>query len=211
MRMTLPDYEGAKAYALGRLERELAAALTYHSLAHTRDEVLPAAEALAADAGVSGEALMLLRTAAVFHDIGFVTQREGHEAAGVSIAQAVLPGFGYRPGQMAVVGDMVMATRLPQSPRTVLESILADADLDLLGREAYWTRHLDLRAEWAAFGLWMTDLEWYQNQLSFLRGHTYFSLFARQRRDPRKQDNIRRLEAKIAECDDGGGHQPRLR
>ena len=196
----MPDFEGAKAYALGWLEHELAPALTYHSLAHTRDEVLPAAEALADDAGVSGEPLMLLRTAAVFHDIGFVTQREGHEAAGVAIAKAVLPDFGYSPDQMAVIGDMVMATRLPQSPRTLLESILADADLDLLGREAYWTRHQDLRAEWAAFGLRMSDLEWYQNQLSFLRGHEYFSRFARQRRDPQKQDNIRRLGAKIAEC-----------
>jgi hypothetical protein len=68
----------------------------------------------------------------------------------------------------------------------------------LLGREAYWARHLDLRAEWAAFGLAMSDQEWYENQLSFLRGHTYFSPFARQRRDPQKQDNIRRLQDKVA-------------
>ncbi len=199
--MKLPDYDGARAYALRRLERELSPRLTYHSLAHTRDEVLPAAELLAADAGVNGEPLMLLRTAAVFHDVGFVVQREGHEAAGMTIAQAVLPSFGYTDSQLTVIGDLVMATRLPQSPRTLLECILADADLDLLGREAYWVRHLDLRAEWAAFGLSMSDLEWYQNQLSFLSGHTYFSPFARQRRDPQKLDNIRRLEKKVAACE----------
>jgi uncharacterized protein len=199
-----PDFDGAKAYAFGRLERELLPALTYHSIAHTRSEVLPAVETLAAMAGIAGERLLLLRTAAVFHDIGFIEQREGHEAAGVAIMQAALPGFGYSPAQVKAVADLVMTTRLPQTPQTLLEELLADADLDLLGRESYWQRHLDLRAEWAAFGLWMTDLEWYQNQLSFLAGHAYWSPFARELRDAQKQSNIRGLQAKLAECEAAG-------
>ena len=53
------DYEQAKAYALGRLAGELSPHLTYHSLRHTRDDVLPAAVRLARATGVDGDALLL--------------------------------------------------------------------------------------------------------------------------------------------------------
>jgi uncharacterized protein len=196
-----PDFDGAAAYVFGRLERELSPALTYHSIAHTRDEVLPAVETLMGLSEIDEPARLLLRTAAVFHDIGFVEVREGHEAAGVAIARRALPEFGYAPEQVEAVAALVMTTRLPQTPQTLLDKLLADADLDLLGREAYWARHLDLRAEWAAFGLWMTDLEWYQNQLSFLNSHDYWTAEARALRDQQKGENIRRLKLKIEACE----------
>lgn len=40
--MGQPDFEQAVQYALGRLERELSLKLCYHSLEHTRDDVVPA-------------------------------------------------------------------------------------------------------------------------------------------------------------------------
>jgi uncharacterized protein len=93
--MDQPDFERARQYALERLERELPPTLCYHSLAHTRDDVVPAAELLAALEGVEGEALLLLRTTAFYHDLGHVEQYTGHEATGVRIAAEVLPHFGY--------------------------------------------------------------------------------------------------------------------
>lgn len=98
--MTEPDFESARAYALIRLARELPEIVTYHSLQHTRDDVVPAAERLAHAEGVNGEDLLLLRTAAYFHDLGFVVRREGHELAGAEIAAQVLPTFGYTPEQI---------------------------------------------------------------------------------------------------------------
>jgi len=61
-----PDFERARAYALGRLERELPPALCYHSLNHTRDDVVVAIDRLAAAEGVTGEALLLLRNGGLF-------------------------------------------------------------------------------------------------------------------------------------------------
>src|SRR5205085_3432874 len=98
---TQPDFASARAYVLGRLERELSPLLCYHSVMHTRDDVVMAAERLAALEGVSGEALLLLRTAAYFHDLGFIEQREQHELIGARVAAEALPHFGYRPDQIA--------------------------------------------------------------------------------------------------------------
>src|SRR5512147_2383317 len=101
--MHQPDFEAAQRYALERLQRELSPLITYHSLAHTLDEVAPAADQFAVLEGEVGEDLLLLRTAALYHDIGYVEQHHDHEAGSVRIMTAVLPGFGYGPTQIEVV------------------------------------------------------------------------------------------------------------
>jgi uncharacterized protein len=194
----LPDFEGARAYALGRLDRELPPELCYHSIAHSRDDVVPAAERLAAAEGVVGEELLLLRTAAYFHDIGFVERREDHEVRGARIANEVLPRFGYTSAQIVAIVGMIMATRLPQSPLTLPQQILADADLDVLGRSDFLTLNERLRLELAHAGMPASDAEWYRVQLHFLRGHRYWTAAARTLRDEQKQRNMEELTRLLA-------------
>ena len=198
--MRQSKFEQARAYALRRLERELPAALTYHSLAHTRDDVAPATLRLAAIAGVSGEQRLLLHTAAYYHDIGFVVQRTDHEIIGAQIAAEILPSFGYTPDQLEIIRGMIMATKLPQSPRTLLEQLMADADLDALGRTDFPTRNQALRDELAAYGWHCDDLEWYRDQLSFLISHSYWTDAAQQVRSEQKKRNVELIADLIERC-----------
>ncbi len=193
-----PDLAGAQAYAFLCLERELPPQLSYHSLAHTRDDVLPAVTRLADSIGITGEDRLLLQTAACYHDIGFVLQREAHEMVSVQIARDILPSFGYNPAQLALISGMIMATRLPQSPQTLLEQMLADADLDSLGRADFFCRSLDLRAELAAYGNACSLNDWYGRQVQFLCQHCYFTPAARRLRDAGKQFNIIALRLLLA-------------
>jgi uncharacterized protein len=196
--MLQPDYEQARTYALTRLASDLDPALCYHSLFHTRDDVAPAMERLASLEGVAGEALMLARTAAFFHDLGFLERREGHEAAGVRIATAVLPGYGYSPAQIAQIGGIIMATQLPQMPHNLLEQLLADSDLDLLGRDDFISLNAQLRAELANFQPDPGDVAWLSGQIAFLRRHRYWTASARWLREAGKQRNIAALEQMLA-------------
>jgi len=198
--MHMPDVEGAIQYALNRLERELLPVYVYHSVVHTRDDVAPAAERLAALSGVQGEDLMLLRTAAYYHDLGYVEQRAAHEAVAVQIITLVLPNFGYAPDQIEMIGMTIMATRLPQTPRNVLGELLADADLDVLGRTDFMACNQTLRAEMAAFGMEYTDEQWYSQQLRFLQTHRYWTPAARSLREAQKQRNCDELVQLIAQC-----------
>lgn len=198
--MDQPDFERARQYALERLERELPPTLFYHSLAHTRDDVVPAAERLATMEGVDGEALLLLRTAAFYHDLGHVEQYTNHEAIGIRIAVEVLPRFGYSAAHIQVISGIIMATKLPQSPRALLEEIMADADLDILGRDDFLARNQDLRTERAALGLPTTDEEWYSSQLEFIQTHRYFTAAARTLRDAKKQQNIEEMIKLLEKC-----------
>lgn len=185
-----PDFTAAQHYALTRLERDLDPRLCYHNLIHTRDDVLPAVERLAALEHIDGIDLLLVRTAALFHDIGFTVGRSEHEQAGVAIMAGALPQFGYTVEQIAAIGAVIMATRLPQTPTTPLARLLADADLDLLGRPDFHQRNTELRKELAAFGDVYSDAAWYANQLAFVKRHRYWTAAARRLRNAQKTQNI---------------------
>jgi uncharacterized protein len=191
--MAIPDYEGARRYVFERLEKELPPNLHYHCLSHTCDEVIPAVDQFSAMEKVDENDRLILRTAALFHDLGYVERVEGHETASARIARQVLSGYGYNADQIDVVCNLIMATRMPRTPRTLLEEILADADLDNLGRADFMQRSLDLRKEWGTFGRHWTDQEWYNRQLEFLAQHRYFTASARLLRDEQKQQNIQQL------------------
>jgi len=189
------DWEAAQQYALARLGRELPPELTYHNLWHTRDDVLPAVRRLAAMVGIGEHETRLLEVAASYHDIGFTVQRQEHERIGTEIVAQILPGFGFSPAQIATIQGMIMATQLPQSPHTPLEEILADADLDVLGRDDCWQRTQHLRNELAASGTQISDEGWYSSQLQMLQDHHYWTAAAQSLRGEGKQKNIEALKS----------------
>lgn len=198
--MDQPDFERAKQYALEILTQELPATAYYHSIKHTRDDVLPAAERLAALEGIEGEALLCLRTAACYHDLGHVKHYQDHEAYSVSVAVEVLPRFGYRPAHIALISSLIMITKFPPQPSTLLEKIMADADMDSLGREDFLETSLALRREQEARGIIITDTEWYRAQIDFLQGHHYFTEAARSLRDAGKQRNFALMHKLLEEA-----------
>jgi CheY-like chemotaxis protein/class 3 adenylate cyclase/predicted metal-dependent HD superfamily phosphohydrolase len=194
------DWEAARQAALARLERDLPPELTYHSLWHTVADVLPAVQRLAALTGLGEEETHLVETAAVYHDLGFTVQRQEHERMGADITAQILPGLGFTPAQIAAIQGMIMATQLPQSPRTPLEEILADADLDVLGRDDFLVRNKDLRDELAVSGIRISDGRWYSSQLQMLQTHHYWTAAARSLRAEGKQKNIETVKHLLAQA-----------
>ncbi len=194
--MNLPDFEGAQRHAFERLERELACDLVYHSLRHTRDDVLTAVQRLAAMEGLGAEETRLLSTAAAYHDIGFIERYSNHEAAGVRIVEQTLPEFGFSTTHILTIQNIIWATKLPQTPHNLLEQIMADADLDVLGRTDFFERNHDLRAELALYAKPVPDHEWYSRQMQFLANHRYFTPAGRLSRSLTKQHNIDALAAR---------------
>jgi uncharacterized protein len=149
---------------------------------------------------LSGDDVQLLAVAATYHDVGFIVSHVEHESHSIAITQAALPRFGFQPEAIARICGAIAATKLPQSPLDIFEALLADADLDVLGREDYWPSNLFLRAE-----LEITDnrpiskREWYQTQLAFLQSHRYFTAVAQSLRNVGKAQNIAALHHELAQ------------
>lgn len=190
------DCQRAETYVLEQLQH-LSPTLYYHGLHHTLD-VVAQAEALAAAENITDpEALTVLRTAALYHDVGFLTAYQGHEAAGCEVARQVLPGFGYTPAQVAHICRLIMATQVPQSPGDdPLAQILCDADLDYLGRPDFWPISNSLRDELLARQMVADEQAWQQIQLKFLTAHHYWTRTATTRREAEKQNRIEEVREK---------------
>jgi uncharacterized protein len=199
------DVEGAVAYALRRLAVELSPHLTYHSLAHTRDEVIPAATELAQLAGLSARETGLLRVGAAFHDLGYAERPEDHEVCSARIAAQVLPEFAFDSLTVEQIMSLILATRLPQSPRNYLEELLCDADLSGLGGEDFFERSEALLSERRAFGEIITDDDWWRDQCNFLARHHYWTEVAEKLRAPGKARNLRQLRRQLWEADGATG------
>ena len=87
-----------------------------------------------------------------------------------------------------------MATVVPQAPKTILEQIMADADLDVLGRDDFMFRNNNLRRELAFFGKEFTDTQWFSGQLKFVESHVYFTATARKLRNEVQAKNVAELK-----------------
>ena len=190
------DYSKAKKYILVRMEKEVPLDFRYHNLRHSLD-VLQAAERLASSENVSGKDLDLLKTAALFHDSGFIFQYACNEKIGCEIARQALPEFGYGKDDTEQICSMIMATAIPQNPGSHLAQILCDADLDYLGRDDFKTIAETLREELSLQGREFTEKEWIAFQLDFMEKHKYFTDAARKLRNAKKLENIVKLKKSL--------------
>jgi ligand-binding sensor domain-containing protein/class 3 adenylate cyclase/predicted metal-dependent HD superfamily phosphohydrolase len=193
------NYKKAEQFILKKLERELPSDLYYHGLHHTID-VRDAAERIGKAEGVEGEDMHVLKTAAMFHDAGFVKQYFKNEPIGVEMSKEILPQFGYSPEQIEAIEKMIMATQIPQSAETLLEKIICDADLDYLGREEDFFQIGDtLKMELMARGKVNSDKEWDVIQIAFLEKHQYFTNYSKTHRQPIKEKHIEMIKKRYAE------------
>ncbi len=190
-----PDFAAAKTYAIRRLTEKLSPDILYHSKEHTTNEVVKAVERMILEEHITDqEEIYQLLTAAYFHDLGYTEGHDEHELSSARIASDVLPDFGFSEKQVQSIVDMILATRLPQSPNNLFEEIMADADLDILGTDEMIERNGDLRKELESIGQQFSDSEWFQNQLRFLDNHDYFTSSTSRLRDSGKRRNIQKLK-----------------
>ena len=187
------QYIAAKEYILDRLRRELPPELTYHGLHHTLDVVQVVAELCKAE-GVDPYETRLLKTAACYHDCGFLVSNVNHEQLGCGIVRATLPRFKYTAKEIDRICAMILATRIPQTPKNLLEEILCDADLDYLGRDDFYSIGTTLYEEFQHYQIVEGEQDWNRLQVNFLKMHNFFTQTSQARRRPRKLEHLHRIE-----------------
>ena len=180
------QYEKLYSFFINKLEKELPTWLTYHNVDHTKS-VIRSVEYLAEAENIKGEELELLKTAALFHDAGFLENHNKHEEISCRLARKYLPLYEYSPEQIETICTTIMATRLPQSPANESGKILADADLFYLGSGDYDTNAEKMFSEFKRTGFVKTKAEWLLKQADFLSTHSYFTHAAQQANDLHKK------------------------
>lgn len=165
----------------------------YHDFQHTFD-VVEAALAMGKVYELSDRELELLQLAAWFHDTGYNKGKEGHEKRSAQIAREFLKDEDYSEEELDQIAACIMATKVPTSPKNLMEEILCDADLSHLGNRTYWDRCGRVRQELLVTQqIVMSEIEWVDFELNFVTKHQYHTPVARQMFDKRKQKHIKEL------------------
>lgn len=194
---TSMEYLEAKNFILEKLEKELKPNLFYHGMRHTLD-VLNITEELCLAEEINPYETLLLKTAALFHDAGFTINNQNHEALGCDLVHEHLPRFGYTAEEIERICRMIMATKIPQSPKNHLEEIICDADLDYLGRDDFYSIGQNLFEELQAYNV-VQDIEtWNRIQVGFLTAHCFFTETNKQRRAAVKAEYLEELKEIVA-------------
>lgn len=194
------NYRKAEKYIVKRLKKELPDNLHYHDLRHTTD-VCAAVERLALMEGIEGDDIFLLKTAALYHDAGFVHQYANNEDIGAALAREVLPRFGYTEDQIDTICKLIQATKVPQKPNNHLEQIICDADLDYLGGDEFHFIADKLKRELMERDIVQTDKQWDELQIKFLEAHTYFTKTAIRLRQANKMERVQEIKDRLKTYD----------
>eukprot|EP00762_Andalucia_godoyi_P005307 ANDGO_06705.mRNA.1 hypothetical protein len=188
------SFEDLCSKVFAELDAKLPAHLLYHCTDHTRKDVLPMAERLGKEQGISEAELRLLKVAALFHDTGYLDVYPKNEPFGVKRAQEELPKWGYSPEEIEHISRIIMATMMPQNPGDdILCKLMCDADLGHLGTEWFFLRSESLRIEFTKQGILKpetTPRDWNESNLKFLESHSYWSDAGKRILGPGKEKNI---------------------
>ncbi len=192
------NYRKAERHIMRILKSKLSPNLHYHGIHHTLD-VVEAVERIAIMEGVLDEDIFVLKSAATYHDAGFVEQYDENEPVGARMATEILPKYGYTEEQVKVVHKLIYATIIPHNPKSHLEEIICDADLDYLGRDDFHEISDTLRRELRDHGKINSDRVWDEIQVKFLTMHKYFTKSSIKLRQHKKMLHLEEIKKRLEE------------
>ncbi len=171
--------------------------LVYHNVTHTEHVIKHAVE-IANFYRLSDRDFFIVQCACWFHDIGYLETREQHEQKGADAAGTFLKSLSVDEGTILEVQGCILATRMPQTPKNLLQQIVCDADLYHLGSGNFKERNKLMRKEMAALCQKEIDKNiWRLGTLQLLESHHYHTQYCIDKLTGVKNKNIRTLKAQI--------------
>lgn len=169
----------------------------FHSLDHTED-VAEACSRMADHYNLKDEEHFILMLAAWFHDTGYsLGNAPGHEEESVRVATEFLRQQHVDDTVIQKVASCIHATKMPQSPMTLIEKILCDADLFHLATDDFKARNQLLKQEQeVVLRHKISKKDWKKNNIQFLGDHKYFTEYGQEVLEPKKQENLSSLQKK---------------
>ncbi|MBE9585210.1 HD domain-containing protein [Mucilaginibacter sp. JRF] len=175
--------------------------LVYHNLNHTKN-VVAAAMQIANHYQLSDEDYFIVIAGAWFHDMGYMVDASKHEESSAQVAADYLKHKGVDAAVIAKIQGVIMATKMPQNPKNLLEEIMCDADLFHLGTADQRKTSRQLREEMLLFCKKdISKADWRKKTIELMEGHHYFTDYCRLLLDEQKAKNLADLKEKQTKSD----------
>lgn len=145
-KLTIQLTQEAEVFVRDLIENNAPQEILFHDFGHTAN-VVKYAEIIGNETNLSNDEMILLKLSALFHDTGYIYSTEKHEEESVKIATDYLHEKGIEENDIDQIAGCILATKLPQSPRTLLEKVLCDADFMHFSEDDYSEQSEMLRIE----------------------------------------------------------------
>lgn len=190
--------DAARDYVMAQYQQHPRPNLVYHNLVHTQ-HVVQAAGQIAAHYRLQDDELAAVYVAAWFHDAGYLLgEGSAHEENGAKEALQFLQQQQAPENVQLMVKGAILATKMPQSPNTLVEQIVCDADLSHLGSKEFTDRNKLLRQEMElTYQVDIPGIKWLTNNIKFLTEHHYWTDYAQTLFKQQKDDNLEKLKKKL--------------
>ncbi|RFS18950.1 HD domain-containing protein [Chitinophaga silvatica] len=190
--------DAARDYITDQYSQHPKPQLVYHNLTHTQ-QVVQAAAQIAAHYRLQDEELLAVYVASWFHDIGYLsTDSAHHEEAGAQQAIEFLKQHQVSENVQTLTQGAILATKMPQSPKNLVEQIVCDADLSHLGSKNFPDRNKLLRQEVELTRqMEIPATKWIGNNIAFLAAHHYWTDYAQTLFKQQKEENLEKLAKKL--------------
>lgn len=172
----------------------------YHNLRHT-EKVVEAAIEIANHFQLDDKEFFIVISAAWFHDLGYLVRPEAHEEAGAEMLHRFLVEKGVDEPVAVRAEDCVLATRLPQQPKSLVERIVCDADLYHLSTDDFRENNRRLRTERSLLqGAKVDGRKWRLSTIDLLQSHHYWTDYCQLTLQEGKRRNLQRLVEREAKA-----------
>ena len=204
--MTSENYElltRIQSYITDHFRNHVNPVFVFHNLLHTQ-QVVAACEEMAEYYKIPDEDRLALIIAAWFHDSGYSRgYAKGHESESMKIATEFLKQNKVPDYIIEKANSCIEATRIPQSPTSLIGNIICDADLFHLGTEDFFLKSKLLRQELNnTHDEKINKKDWRKINISFLESHHYFTEYAKQKHDASKQHYLEVLKGKLEKMEE---------
>ncbi len=162
---------------------------SYHDLDHTK-RVISAAVDIGRNYDLSEKDWRCLLTACLLHDYGFIESHVEHEKISAKLSSQILPKYGFSETDIQIINSLIIVTKLEETPKNLLESIIRDSDLEYLGSEDFIKISPLLKEEWINCKVVKSDSEFYKIQYEFISNHSFYTDFMMKNSQNQKRENI---------------------
>lgn len=192
-------YKKIEEYVTGLFEQMQTPELVFHNLEHT-ENVVKHTQEIAGHYNVSENEMLILYTAAWFHDTGHLfTEPAKHEEMGCEIMKKFMREHLDDAKTITAIEECIMATKFPRNPKNLLEQIICDADTYHFGTKDFKKTNKNAFEEYK-LRLGGTDrIKFNEGTIKMLEDHKFYTDYAKELLDKGKKKNLKKLTLKTME------------
>lgn len=180
-------------FIVDKLQHDLPPHMYFHNAKHTKD-TYTLTELIGRAEDISQEDLLLVRTASLFLDIGYISNYDDHENENIRFAREILPRFRYTPEQIDLISNLMMSIRYNDNNKSKSEAILIDAYQNYLGRVDYIEHSKNHFQEIRERISSLSEKEWFYHELRMVEQFKFYTDTANKLREVTREDQLLKIK-----------------